>query len=385
MKFGKSAPAALIVAVVIVITALSFVSNMISHRMAASFEEAQFDLVSQIVQSRLRGAENKAISAAELVAAMPSVRQAFATRNRDELLAITKDAYAVQHEKYGISQAQFHLAPAVSFLRVHNPEKFGEDLSSYRQIVIEVNQTNAIRKGIEVTTSGIGIFGTLPMTDAAGKNTGSFEVALELGPLLDELKKEHGFEVALFVDEKILRDTATSLKGDIFNEQNRIGKYLKFHATHSDLMRPLVTDADINVSESSHYVRDAAGLPYGVLLQPVFNYAKKQIGVLAVAKNFSATRSADKQAKIWQILLGIISIVLLIGAILTVIRGMLMQPLKLVSDRLERLASGDGNGDSTQDADMPEPVCDEIRELATSYSRLRAQKAGAVPSEGNVL
>jgi methyl-accepting chemotaxis protein len=386
MKFGKSAPAALIAAVVIVIATLSFVSNLISHRMAASFEEAQFDLVSQIVQSRLLGAENKAISAAELVAAMPGVKQAFATRNRDELLAITKDAYAVQAEKYGMSQAQFHLAPAESFLRLHNPKKYGEDLSSYRQIVVEVNQTNAIRKGIEVTTSGIGIFGTMPMTDAAGKNTGSFEMALELGPLLDELKKEHGFEVALFVDETILRTTATSLKGDILNEENRVGKYLKFHATHSDLLRPLITDGDINVSESSHYVRDAAGVPYGVLLQPVFNFARKQIGVLAVVKNFSATRSADKQAKIWQTLLGIIAIVLLSGAVLTVIRGMLMQPLKLVSDRLARLASGEGNGngDSTPDADMPGPVCDEIRQLATSYSQLRAQNAGSAPSEGKV-
>ncbi|MES2942187.1 MAG: cache domain-containing protein [Pseudomonadota bacterium] len=382
MKFGKSAPAVLIAAVVVVIATLSFVSNLISHQMAASFEEAQFELVSQIVQSRLAGAENRAISAAEAVAAMPGVKKAFAARDRAELLANTKDAYAVQHEKYGISQAQFHLPPAMSFLRVHNPEKFGEDLSSYRQIVVEVNQTNAIRKGIEITTSGIGVFGTLPMLDEAGKNTGSFEMALELGPLLDDLKKEHGFELALFVDEKTLRETATSLKGDIFNEQNRVGKYVKFYATHSDLLRPLVTDADINITENSHYVRDSAGLPYGVLLQPVFNYAKKQIGVMAIAKNFSATRSADKQAIIWQTLLGIVAIVLLTGVVLVVIRGMLLQPLKVLSERLAALAGGDA-----QQAPMPDPACDEIRELAGSYEQLRAQKAASAPSHaaGDVL
>lgn len=382
MKFGKSAPAILITAVVVVIATLSFVSNLISHQMAASFEEAQFELVSQIVQSRLVGAENRAISAAEAVAAMPGVKKAFAARDRAELLAMTKDAYAVQHEKYGISQAQFHLAPAMSFLRVHNPDKFGEDLSAYRQIVVEVNQTNAIRKGIEVTTSGIGVFGTLPMLDEAGKNTGSFEMALELGPLLDDLKKEHGFEMALFVDEKILRETATSLKGDIFNEQNRVGKYVKFYATHSDLVRPLVTDGDINITENSHYVRDSAGLPYGVLLQPVFNYAKKQIGVLAVAKNFSATRSADKQAIIWQTLLGIVAIVLLTGVVLMVISGMLLQPLKVVSERLAALAGGD-----VQQAPMPDPACDEIRQLAGSYEQLRAQKAASTSAHaaGDVL
>jgi methyl-accepting chemotaxis protein len=385
MKFGKSAPAALIVAVVIVIATLSFVSNRISHQMASSFEEAQFDLVSQIVQSRLSGAEDKAISAAEMVAAMPNVRKAFAAQDREELLAITKAAYAVQHEKYGISQAQFHLAPAVSFLRVHNPEKSGEDLSSYRQIVVEVNQVHAIRKGMEITTSGIGVFGTLPMTDEEGKNTGSFEMALEIGPLLDELKKVHGFELAFFADEKMLRETATSLKGEIFNEQNRVGKYVKFYATHADLLRPLVTDADINISDNSHYVRDSAGLPYGVLLQPVFNYAKKQIGVLAVAKNFSATRSADKQAIVWQTLLGIGSVVLLMGAVLIIVRGMLLQPLAQVNERFAALANAHGDEVDALDAEMPEPACDEIRQLAASYTVLRAQKAGPTPQAGEKL
>lgn len=382
MKFAKSAPVALIAAAVVVIASLSFVSNLISHRMAASFEQAQFDLVSQIVKSRLHGAEKQAISAAELVAAMPAVKKAFAARDRAELLAVTREAYAAQHEKYGISQAQFHLAPAVSFLRVHNPERFGEDLSKYRQIVVEVNQTNAIRKGMEITTSGIGVFGTLPMTDATGKNTGSFEMALELGPLLDELKKEHGFEMAFYVEEKTLRETATSLKGDIFNDQNRVGKYVKFYATHTELLRPLVLDADINISDENHYVRESAGVTYGVLLQPVYNYAKKQIGVIAIAKNFSATRSADRQAIIWQTLLGIVAIVLLTGTALVVVRGMLLQPLQIVSERFAELA--DGKIDAEQTA-LPAPVCDEIASLADSYERLRAQKAAATPASGEPL
>ncbi|WP_411878973.1 cache domain-containing protein [Polaromonas sp. YR568] len=383
MKFAKSAPAVLIAAVVVVVAALSFVSNLISHQMANSFEQAQFELVSQIVKSRLHGAESQAISSAELVAAMPAVKKAFAARDRAELLAVTRDAFAAQHEKYGISQAQFHLAPAVSFLRVHNPEKFGEDLAKYRQIVVEVNQANAIRKGIEITTSGIGVFGTLPMTDAAGKSTGSFEMGLEVGPLLDELKKDHGFEMAFFVDEQSLRETATSLKGDIFSEQNRVGKYVKFYATHAELLRPLVVDADINISDESHYVRDSAGVAYGVLLQPVYNYAKKPIGVIAIAKNFSATRSADKQAILWQTLLGIVAIVLLTGVVLVVIRGMLLQPLQLVGDRFADLA--DGKAGAEDAPPMPSPLCDEIAGLAGSYERLRAQKAGATPAAGEVL
>ena len=379
MKFRKSAPAVLIGAVIAVIATISIVSNLISHRMAASFEASQFALMGQIMHSKLLGAEGKAIAAAENLAAMPAVKKAFAAQNRKELLAATQGAYKVLHEKYGISQAQFHLAPAVSFLRVHNPDTFGDDQSKFRQMVVEVNRANGIRKGIEVTTSGIGIFGTLPMTDEAGKAIGSFEMGMEFGPTLDELKKAYGFELALFVDEKTLRETAKSLKSDIFSEQNRVGPYVKFYSTHPELLRGLVTDGDINIAEDTHYLRDAGGVPYGVLLQPIYNYAKKQIGVVAMARDFSATRSADGQAIVWQTLLGVLSAVLLIGVVLIVVRGMVMRPMAVLNERVAALAEG------AEARELPDPGawCDEMRALAENCERLATPTAGDVRKAGD--
>ncbi|TAN70982.1 MAG: hypothetical protein EPN17_03090 [Methylobacter sp.] len=369
MKFRHNAPAVLIITVVIAITIISVVSNRISSQMTASSEEGQFAMMSEIMKSKLVGAENNALSSAEMVAAMPDVKAAFAAKDRERLLAITQDIFRIQHDKYGFTQAQFHELPAVSFLRVHNPKKFGEDLSGYRQMVVDVNRNIAIRKGIEVTTSGVGIFGTLPMTDAAGVHTGSFEMALEFGPLLDALKAAYGFELAVFIEEKILHEVATSLKGDILNEQNRVGKYIKFYTTHSELLRALVSDADINISEDTHYVRDAVGVPYGVLLQPLYNYAHKQIGVVAISGNFGATRSAAGQALVWQSLLAIVVIIVLIGAILIVVRGLLLQPLLMLSERLAALAKGD----CSQTIEDTDSLCEEMQQLADNYEQLRAQ------------
>ncbi|MFD2262728.1 cache domain-containing protein [Lacibacterium aquatile] len=364
MKFSKSAPAILITSIIVVVATISIISNIISHRMAASFEEGTFAMMSEIVQSKLREAENKAIASAEIIAAMPDVKRAFAAHDKAALVAATKDAYTIQEEKYGISQAQFHLAPATSFLRVHNPDRPAEDLSKYRQIVLEVNRTGAIRKGIEVTTSGIGIFGTLPMTDETGKATGSFEMALEFGPLLDETKKAYGFEMGLYIEESILRDTATSLKAEFYSDQNRVGKFIKFHATHEALMRTLVTSDTINITDEATYLREAGDTPYGVLLQPVYNYAGKQIGVLAIAKNFSDTRSADGQAMILQALLGFISVVLLIGIVLMVVRGLLLRPLQALTARMEA-------GESTEDLAT---VSTEVQQIADYYEQRRPTK-----------
>ncbi|HRJ61255.1 MAG TPA: cache domain-containing protein [Azospirillaceae bacterium] len=376
MKFSRSAPAVLIGAVAVVIAAVTFVSNEISHRMAASFEAENFALMGKIAHSKLSGAETKALSAAEQLAASGAVRDAFAARDKDGLYAVVKDAFAVQREKYGMSQAQFHLAPAMSFLRVHNPKRPAEDLSHYRQIVLEVNHAKAARKGIEITTSGLSVFGVLPMLNVDGEHIGSFEMGLELGPLLDELKKTYSFETALFIDEKMLRETATSLSADILNEQNRFGKFIKFYSTHGELLRQLADGDDLNVVEESHYLRDAAGTPYGVLLQPVYNYAKKQIGVLLVAQDFSATRSADGQAAVWQLLLGVVSVVVLIGVILIVVRGVLLRPLREVGDRVAALADG-------RDVDAVEVAgCDEVRDLAENVEKLRARLTAAAKIEG---
>ena len=369
MKFRHSAPSVLIIMIAIAVTLLSIVSNRISSEMTASSEEGQFAMMAEIMQSKIENAENYALSSAEMMAAMPNVKAAFAAKDRDQLLSITQDIFRIQHDKYGFSQAQFHESPAVSFLRVHNPKKFGEDLSGYRQMVVDVNRNNSIRKGIEVTTSGVGIFGTLPMTDAAGAPTGSFEMAIEFGPLLDELKLAYSFELAVFIDEKILHEVATSLKGDILNDQNRVGKYIKFYSTHSELYKSLVTDADINITEDSHYIRDAGGIPYGVLLHPVYNYAHKQIGVVAVSSNFSATRSAAGQALVWQSLLAIVIVILLIGVVLIVIRGLLLKPVEMLSDCFSALV--EGNHDKM--IEDPETLCDELQKLADSYEQLRQQ------------
>ena len=378
MTFRKSAPSILFTAVVVVVALVSLASNLISHRMAAQFESAQFSLMGEILRSQLRRAEGRAISAAELVAAIPSVRQAFAARDREGLLALTRPAFEIQKEKYGISQAQFHLAPAVSFLRVHNPAKFGEDLSSYRNLVVEVNRTQAIRKGTEVTTSGIGIFGALPVLDAAGNPVGSFEMAYDFGPQLEELKNEYGFELGLFVEEKILRATATSLSPEIYNDQNRFGSHIRFASTHPTLVGDLLLPGDLDIREEARHLRTSGGVSYGLLLQPVYDYAGTQFGVIAVVRSFAATRSADGQAKVWQTLLGVFAAVLLIGVISTVLRGLLLRPLAALSTQVAAAAENPRN----TTIEMPGVVCTEVSELEKHCERLRQVAASGQPSSG---
>ena len=49
----------------------------------------------------------------------PYTQEAFAARDREELLALILPIWAMLHEQCGVSQAHFPNAPGVSFLPVH--------------------------------------------------------------------------------------------------------------------------------------------------------------------------------------------------------------------------------------------------------------------------
>ena len=69
------------------------------------------------------------------------VIEAFAMRDREKLYSVLLPFYKRMKENYNVGQLHFHLPPAISFLRMQKPEKFGDDLCSFRATVVQVNST----------------------------------------------------------------------------------------------------------------------------------------------------------------------------------------------------------------------------------------------------
>jgi HAMP domain-containing protein len=225
-------------------------------------------------------------------------------------------------------------------------------------------------KGVSISRSGAGIFGVAPVRDGAGE-IGVFEFGLDFAPLLDGLKAQYGFDVALYIEEQPLRATATNLPGDVFTDENRVGKYIRVHTTHLERMRQLVTDRDLSGGGEQKYVREAGGLPYGVLVIPVRNYAGKELGVIAIAGDFAGSRAASSETVAWQALITLFGIVVCVGAILVVLRGMVLRPLREVGEKLQALASGNHEA-AIEGADE---MCEELQELAAAHETLRTKAA----------
>ena len=71
-------------------------------------------------------------------------------------------------------------APATSFLRVHKPQKFGDDLSGFRKTVVATNTQKTTIMGLERGRAGIGVRGVVPIAHE-GSHVGSIEFGLSFG------------------------------------------------------------------------------------------------------------------------------------------------------------------------------------------------------------
>ncbi|AOF92045.1 cache domain-containing protein [Sinorhizobium sp. RAC02] len=371
MTFRRSAPVALILAVVVIVAGAALVTSRLFAGMTDAVEADQFRTMQAIVETAIRDAENKALARAELISDLPVVRKLFAAGDRTGLNAELSKMFAGQKARHGVDQAQFHLASLVSFLRLHDPAAFGDDLTRFRPLVVAANREQVPMKGAAVARNGPAIFGVAPVLDPAGKHIGTFEIGIDYGPLLAALKTAYGIDLALYIDEALLKEFAAGVDPERLGDQNRVGKYIRFEATNAQLMTELARPEDLAVvNEPLRYVRAAQGLARGVVLLPINSASGTPLGVIAASQDFSASRAAVSRSLIWQGVVTLIAIILLAGFILVVLRGFLLRPLAVLGERFEAVGAGTPLTPITGTEKFPA----EMQPLVTLYDRIRSRR-----------
>jgi len=367
MRFRRDAPRALIAATGLVIAVLTLASNLLFGGMTSAVERSQLELMRAIIQFNVDGAASNALARAEITASDPLVRELLARRDRAGLLAHTQAMFLEQRDKYSVDQVQFHLAPATSFLRLQAPERFGDDLSAFRPMVVAVNRERTARRGVAVAATGPGIFGVAPIRDPGGSHVGSVEFGMDIGQLLDRLKAAYGLELTLFIDEEPLRRYARGIRPGVISEQNRVGQTMRLHSTNWALMQNLVNGDDLRIhDEMRDWVRDANGTAYGVVLLPLRDGSGQTLGTIVVARSFESTRGAAGRSNVLQILFALLGFVVLVGVILIVVRGYLVRPLAAITGRFATVGTGE----------RPEPdgddryLSEEMKALAGEHDRI---------------
>ena len=124
---------------------------------------------------------------------------------RKKLYAVVKPIY-VHAKKLGIKQLHFHLKNNESFLRMHKPEKFGDDLTNIRYSVAYVNKYHKVISGFEQGRIVHGYRYVYPIFSENKTYLGSVEISISTQAF------EKMFENTLFVDAGFIVDKKLSIQ-----------------------------------------------------------------------------------------------------------------------------------------------------------------------------
>jgi len=298
----------------------------------------------------------RAQSMARLVSHVPGFVDAFAAQDRAALSAALLPAFPALKAD-GFEQFQFHLPPATSFLRVHAPAKFGDDLSGFRKTVVEANRDKREVRGLENGVAGIGIRAVGPVA-SGDRHLGTVEFGFGFDKdFVTAFTERTGLRLALFVD-KAQADGATrrSLLASSFPKDHGFA--------------PVLIDGAEGHSETASFDDRS----WTVAGQPLVDFSGKRIGTFVMAADRTDLDAARLRALT---IFGALAVAMALGGIAMAawLQHDIGRPLGDLTAAMEKIGAGDTS------ARLPDPgPIDEIAAMVGAARSLEeaieARRAG---------
>ncbi|MEG6614941.1 methyl-accepting chemotaxis protein [Peptococcaceae bacterium 1198_IL3148] len=347
LKIKIVTPIVFIVAIILLTLIWQNYNEKVELQLAA--EESKYQLITQTINNDLNSIFNQARIGLKGVAENPEIQRVFAERDRERLQALAMPIYQ-QVANEGIEQFQFHLPPATTFLRLHMPEKYGDDLSSFRNTVLECNDKLTLVQGLEEGVGGFGFRVVMPVF-YQDNHVGSVEYGLGFTEqLLNKWKQNIGGEYYIY-----------SQSSGVSLETNENG--LLIATTKDDPFK--IDDQEVaEILKSGEaktiYAEDNSQV---ALIVPLKDYSGKAIGYVK-SVNSRVEILKELKATLNTTIMEALIAILLTLALTLFIAGAIIKPLTKLSQRAEKVA----NGDLNQQIDIQSQ--DEIGVLATAFQHM---------------
>jgi methyl-accepting chemotaxis protein len=328
---------------------LWFIGNLIEDNVQRQLEAGSRQFVAEVAAQGQR-----ARSLARFAAALPDLDARFVAGDRDGLAKTLAPAFEIAKAD-GFDQFQYHLPPATSFLRLHKPAKFGDDLSSFRQTVVEANRTHRDVTGLESGVQGIGIRAVVPV-DVAGKAVGTVEFGVAFG--------------ADFVRDFSTR-TGLKVPVALSPADGAAGAPLPLASSFpADVAFDAPTLAAGSRARTDLGTRTVEGHTWSTMAEPLVDYSGHRIGTVVLATD--RTQLDDIRTRAILVFSALAAMMVAGGAVLALwLNRELGGPLTRLTEAMERITAGD-LGTPVPD---PGPVA-EVRSMAGAIAVLE-QALGA--------
>jgi len=161
---------------------------------------------------------------------------------RTQLYDSVKAPWSYLMSQYSARQLHFHLPEGnISFLRVHQPDKFGDNLQSIRHSINATHTNKHHTQGYEIGRAGSAIRGVVPMsyTDPITKEKqyiGALEAGVSISPLLQHLHKHYQGHFSLLIHKDKAKQTLfPELWATWQQEHLTVGQYIVDESSSTDI------------------------------------------------------------------------------------------------------------------------------------------------------
>lgn len=316
-----------------------------SSQLVTEAEERELRNLYHAMNAQIDERSYMAEAMSALVAETPVFQEPFAQRDRERLQQMLEPAYDRLASDYGIPKFHFHKPPATSFLRLHRPDRHGDDLTDLRPTIVETNRQQAPIRGLDGGVHGIAIRGLQPIFHD-GEHVGSVGLGLSLAEAFTEQFAEvYGDDLAIHVlDQGEVETLASTVPGGRLADTRAIQQAF---------------DGEPSITH-----QNSGGTPYAVYTRVIEDFVDEPIAVAEIAmdRSFYAANAAGTRTFI-----AVVAVVVLgLGALLAwVLTRSITVPLNEAVDSINDIA--EGGGDLTKR--LPETGRDEVTALAAGYNR----------------
>ena len=260
-------------------TALFVVSYRFQSSLIHVNEAKRLENQYQYFLNKIELKKDMVMSAAWQVAKDPVVVAAFADKNRARLIELLHPAYVKLRERYGITIFHFHLSPATSFLRLHAPDQYGEEMEQYRGTIVRAMNTGTGVGGLERGVFGYAIRSVVPI-DYQGQRIGTVELGMSFEePFLDEFKNNFGSDIVLYIEEERGQETPKVFAS----------------TTHEGLLPQDLLRKCFSTGNTVSYTGSLQGRDMAVIGGPIRDFSSRIVGVVEISVDRTPTLALLKK------------------------------------------------------------------------------------------
>jgi PAS domain S-box-containing protein len=233
----------------------------------------------------------QAMSLVTTIAENTEVQALLARRDRQALIDLLMHTYVELKMYFNIEQFHFHLPGAISFLRLHYLERFGDDMSRYRKTIMDALKTGRPAAGLELGATGFGIRAVAPVYFNLAI-VGTVEIGSSFdSAFLEDLHKRWGIDLALYE----IKDAG------VYRPMARAGRPFEGFKIEEFIPKPVMEGPVIFVAPAKYPERS-------LLFAPVKDYSGVPVAVLEINLDRSEIQGKLAGTRNLMILIGLAGI-----------------------------------------------------------------------------